>query len=276
MGSDIKRFAMSNIPPVSSEAKSLIETRLATIANEHQVNIIYACESGSRAWGFPSPDSDYDVRFIYAHPWTWYLALEEGDNVIDLPIEDSPVGVLDLGGWDLRKTLRLLRKSNPVIWEWLQSPICYQAEQTGSFRDLQSIFDPFYSPLSACHHYLSICRNTMERELSGGHVRIKKYFYMLRPLLAAAWIERYHTVPPMELAPLLHLLDDQPEINNCIDVLMEQKQHTDEQIPITRIPELDGFLVRELARLQEAAKLLPSAKGNKAGLDKLFQEYLGL
>jgi predicted nucleotidyltransferase len=276
MGNDIKRFAMSTIHSVSSDAKTLIDTRLATIANEHQVNIVYACESGSRAWGFPSPDSDYDVRFIYAHPWTWYLTLEEGDDVIDLPIEDSPAGLLDLGGWDLRKTLRLLRKSNPVIWEWLQSPICYQAESTGHFRDLRGVFDPFYSPISACHHYLSICRNTMERELNGGHVKIKKYFYMLRPLLAAAWIEHYHTVPPMEMAPLLRLLDDQPDITSCIDGLMERKQHTDEQIPIARIPELDGFLTRELGRLQEATKLLPSAKGNKADLDKLFQEYLGL
>jgi uncharacterized protein len=276
MGSENMHFATSNIPPVSLEATTLIEARLAAIANEHQVNIIYACESGSRAWGFPSPDSDYDVRFIYAHPWAWYLALEEGDDVIDLPIEDSPAGLLDLGGWDLRKTLRLLRKSNPVIWEWLQSPIVYQAGKNSRFPVFRNLFDPFYSPISACHHYLSICRNTMERELSGGQVKIKKYFYMLRPLLAAAWIERYQTVPPMELAHLLRLLNDQPEITNCIEGLMERKQHTDEQIPIARIPELDEFLTRELYRLLEAAKLLPSAKGDGASLDKLFQEFLGL
>ena len=276
MGSDSQRLAMPNIPPVSMEAKALIEARLATIANEHQVNIIYACESGSRAWGFPSPDSDYDVRFIYAHPWAWYLALEEGGDVIELPIEDSPAGLLDLGGWDLRKTLRLLRKSNPVIWEWLQSPIVYQAGQTNRFRELHGVFDTFYSPISACHHYLSICRNTMERELGGSQVKIKKYLYMLRPLLAAMWIERYHTVPPMELVPLLCLLGGQPEITNCIDGLMARKQHTDEQIPIARIPELDDFLTLELGRLQEVAKLLPSAKVDKTGLDKLFQEFLGL
>ncbi|MGZ8237331.1 MAG: nucleotidyltransferase domain-containing protein [Methylobacter sp.] len=240
---------MNSKPFVSIEAQSWIESRLAAISKEHQVNILYACESGSRAWGFPSPDSDYDVRFIYAHPWAWYLALEEGDNVIHLPIEDSPAGLLDLGGWDLRKTLRLLRKSNPVIWEWLQSLICYQPGQTGRFRELRSLFDPFYSPISSCHHYLSICRNTKERELSGGHIKIKKYFYMLRPLLAAAWIEQHRAVPPMELAPLLRLLDDQPEIINCIDGLMERKQHTDEQIPITRIPELDMSWVNTLSCL---------------------------
>jgi RNA repair pathway DNA polymerase beta family len=83
MGNDIEHFALSHTSPVSLEAKTLVETRLAKIANQHQVNIIYACESGSRAWGFPSPDSNYDMRFIYVHPWAWYLALDEGDDVID-------------------------------------------------------------------------------------------------------------------------------------------------------------------------------------------------
>jgi predicted nucleotidyltransferase len=267
---------MTFCPSISKEAQALIETRLATIANEHRVSIIYACESGSRAWGFPSPDSDYDVRFIYAHPWTWYLTLEEGEDVIDLPIEDSPVGVLDLGGWDLRKTLRLLRKSNPVIWEWLQSPVCYQTGQPNRLLELRNVLDPFYSPISACHHYLSICRNTMERELNGSNLKIKKYFYMLRPLLAAVWIERFHTIPPMEISPLLRLLDDQLDIKNCIDKLMVQKHHTDEQIYITRIPELDDFLTLELNRLQDSAKLLPMGKRDSANLDTLFHECLGL
>ena len=89
------------------KARTLIETRMASVASEHQVKIFYACESGSRAWGFPSPDSDYDVRFVYVHPWNWYLTLEEYRDVIDLPLEESSAGLLDLGGWDLRKTLRL-------------------------------------------------------------------------------------------------------------------------------------------------------------------------
>jgi uncharacterized protein len=204
------------------------------------------------------------------------LTLEEGEDVIDLPIEDSPVGVLDLGGWDLRKTLRLLRKSNPVIWEWLQSPVCYQTGQPNRLLELRNVLDLFYSPISACHHYLSICRNTMEWELNGSNVKIKKYFYMLRPLLAAFWIERYHTIPPMEISPLLQLLDDQLDIKNCIDELMVRKHRTDEQIPITRIPELNDFLTLELNRLQDSAKLLHTGKGNPASLDKLFHECLGL
>ncbi len=267
---------MSKNEIIVPEARTLIETRMASVASEHQIKIIYACESGSRAWGFPSPDSDYDVRFVYVHPWNWYLTLEEDRDVIDLPLEDSSAGLLDLGGWDLRKTLRLLRKSNPVIWEWLQSPVCYQAEQTQQFRGLRSVFDPFYSPIAACHHYLSLCRNTMNQALSDPNVKIKKYFYMLRPLLAASWIERYHTIPPMELALLLPLLDDQPEIKGCIVDLQERKQHIDEQIPIARIAMIDDFLTTELARLQGSAKMLPTGNGDTANLDRLFQQCLGL
>ncbi|SJM95502.1 conserved hypothetical protein [Crenothrix polyspora] len=149
---------MAISPAVSLAARSLIETRLATLENAHQINIIHACESGSRALGFPSPDSDYDVCFIYTRPWPWYLTLEEVGDVVDLPLEDSPVGVLDIGDWDLRKTLRLVRKSNPVIWEWLQSPIGYQTDKTQQWRELRNVFDAFYSPISACHHYLSLSR----------------------------------------------------------------------------------------------------------------------
>lgn len=267
---------MSHYLPLSPEARTLIGTRLAALAAEHQVKIVTACESGSRAWGFPSPDSDYDVRFIYVHPKTWYLALEEGRDVIDLPIEDSAVGLLDFGGWDMRKTLRLARKSNPVIWEWLQSPIIYQANGLGQTPPLRKMLDPFYSPITACHHYLSLARGTMERELNSPTVKIKKYFYMLRPLLAAAWIERYREVPPMELTPLLALLDGQPAIKASIDDLLERKQVTDEQVPIARITVLDDFLAQELARLQVSAKQLPAAAaGDPAVLDGLFLAFLG-
>ena len=260
---------------LSLEARTLIGTRLAALAAEHQVKIVNACESGSRAWGFPSPDSDYDVRFIYVHPKSWYLALEEGRDVIDLPIEDSVVGLLDFGGWDVRKTLRLARKSNPVIWEWLQSPIIYQGFDTGHRLSLRDELDPLYSPITACHHYLSLARGTMERELRDPTVKIKKYFYMLRPLLAAAWIERYREVPPMALTPLLALLDGQPNIKASIDDLLERKQVTDEQVPIARITVIDDFLAEELARLQESAKQLPAAAGNPAVLDDLFLAFLG-
>lgn len=256
------------------EVQKLIETRLASTTSEHGIKILYACESGSRAWGFPSPDSDYDVRFVYAHPMEWYLTLDEDRDVIDLPLENSPEGLLDLGGWDLRKTLRLLGKSNPVIWEWLQSPIRYQDEKM--FRAHRDIFDPFFSPIAACHHYLSICRNTMNQALNGPTVKIKKYFYMLRPLLAATWIERYHAIPPMELSLLLPLLDNRAEIKDSVLELQERKLSIDEQVPIARIELIDNYLLNEVARLHESGKLLPVGNGDRTELDGLFRKCLGL
>ncbi|NOV29232.1 nucleotidyltransferase domain-containing protein [Methylomonas sp. ZR1] len=256
------------ITPVPAETRQLIESRLASIASEQNIKILYACESGSRAWGFPSPNSDYDVRFIYVHSLDWYLKLDEDRDVIDLPLEHSSAGILDLGGWDLRKTLRLLGKSNPVIWEWLQSPICYHDEKL--LRESREVFDPFYSPIAACHHYLSICRNTMSQGLNESTVKIKKYFYMLRPLLAAVWIERYRSIPPMELEPLLAALDDRLDIKCSISELQERKQNTDEQVPIPRITMIDQFLESEVSRLQEPAKLLPTGGGDKDKLDAFF------
>lgn len=258
--------------PVPTATRQLIKSRLTSIANEQNIRILYACESGSRAWGFPSPDSDYDVRFIYVHSLDWYLKLGEDRDVIDLPLENTPAGILDLGGWDLRKTLRLLGKSNPVIWEWLQSPICYLDEKI--LRESHDVFDPFFSPIAGCHHYLGICRNTMSQGLFEPTVKIKKYFYMLRPLLAAAWIERYRSIPPMELEPLLALLDDRQDVICSIRELQNRKQNIDEQVPIPRITTIDQFLASEMSRLQEAAKSLPVGDGDRDKLDAFFRKSI--
>lgn len=262
------------MPTIPAEVRQLIQTRLSELAALHRIKIFYAVESGSRAWGFPSPDSDYDVRFIYAHPRDWYLSLEEQRDVLDLPLEHHALGLLDLGGWDLRKTLRLARKSNPVIWEWLQSPMVYQGLEPERVQALRGVLDPFYSPIAACHHYLSLARGTMGRELQGATVKIKKYFYMIRPLLAAMWIERHLEIPPMEFMPLLALLDKEPSIRAAIDGLLTLKRHTDESVPILRVAEIDLFLAMELKRLQEASKTLPAAAGDLGMLDGLFLEWL--
>jgi len=258
---------------VSDAVKSLARERLEGVAASERVRIVYACESGSRAWGFPSPDSDYDIRFIYAHDPEWYLSVEEGRDVFEAPIERHELGEIDLGGWDLRKTLRLARKSNPVIWEWLQSPILYQEASARTASDFRAAIDPCFSPIAACHHYLSMCRGTMERELTGPEAKIKKYFYMLRPLLAAAWIERYGGVPPMEFEPLLSLLGD--PLNAQVRELLDRKVKSDERIPIPRLPIIDAFLERELARLTAAAATLPSGKADIEALDGLLRNLSG-
>jgi predicted nucleotidyltransferase len=119
----------------------MICERLTAIELAHRVGVLYACESGSRAWGFASPDSDWDVRFIYLHASDWYLSLIDWKEVIELPIE----GNLDINGWDFRKSLKLLLKGNPVLFEWLASPIVYREDQTVMvrYRELaQHLFRP--------------------------------------------------------------------------------------------------------------------------------------
>ena len=130
-----------------------IKANLAEIEARETVRIVYACESGSRAWGFPSSDSDYDVRFIYLHPLEWYLSIEDKRDVIGDPI----TGQLDVNGWDLRKTLQLFRKSNPPLFEWLNSPIVYLEKYSVASR-LRSLLAVYYSSRTCAYHYLQMAR----------------------------------------------------------------------------------------------------------------------
>ena len=113
-----------DIHPIDPDKRTAVLEALARIEEEHDVRIVFACESGSRGWGFSSPDSDYDVRFIYAHDLDWYLTVFPGRDVIELPIDD----VYDVSGWDLRKALGLLRNGNATLVEWLSSPVVYRAD----------------------------------------------------------------------------------------------------------------------------------------------------
>lgn len=160
--------------------KEKIIARLNNVETEECVKILYACESGSRAWGFPSADSDFDVRFLYLHPKDWYLSidLEQKRDVIERPISDQ----IDLSGWDLRKALWLFRKSNPPLLEWLGSPIVYW-ERYSTATQMRQLAETYYSPKACMYHYLHMARGNYREYLKGEHVWIKKYFYVLRPIL---------------------------------------------------------------------------------------------
>lgn len=189
--------------PIDPETRTEIEQRLAIIESEHNVRVLFACESGSRGWGFASPDSDYDVRFIYVHPLPWYLHVSKERDVIELPISD----VLDINGWELRKALGLLKKGNATLIEWLDSPIVYRADTT--FLDgIRAAACKTYQPERSFHHYVHMARGNYRMYLRGDMVRLKKYLYVLRPLLATLWIEQGRGIAPMRafrtsLKPLL-------------------------------------------------------------------------
>ena len=174
-----------------------IQEQLRRIEESENIKILLAVESGSRAWGFASPDSDYDVRFVYIRRPEDYLRLDAVRDVIELPIDD----VLDINGWDLQKTLRLLYKSNPTLFEWFSSPIVYQkTEFADKFRELMM---HYFSSKKTLYHYISMAEGNYREYLQGEIVRAKKYFYVLRPVLACRWILDRGTPPPMLFSELI-------------------------------------------------------------------------
>lgn len=175
-----------------------IQSAIVNIEHELGVRVLYAAESGSRAWGFASPDSDYDVRFVYAHPRDWYLSVFEQRDVIERMLP----GDLDVSGWDLRKSLRLLSKCNLAFNEWFDSPIVYQADEA-FVLEVRALIAQFFQPARALFHYLGMARSTYADHLAGDEVRLKKLFYFLRPILACRWVEHTRTQPPTAFAQLL-------------------------------------------------------------------------
>jgi predicted nucleotidyltransferase len=248
-----------------------ILTELERIEHEENVRILYACESGSRAWGFPSKDSDYDVRFIYIRPEDWYLSIFEKRDVIERPISD----LLDINGWDLRKALNLFRKSNPPLLEWLQSPIVYKEnyEITEQIRQI-SLFT--FSPRSCMYHYLHMAKGNYREYLQGGQVRIKKYFYVLRPVLACEWIEKWNTMPPIEFDRLVDAVVPRgSELEVVIDGLLTRKRAGDEMDYEPRINPINEYLAERIQYYEHVAKGMQSSNGDQdQRLDDLFRTVL--
>lgn len=209
-----------------------------------------AVESGSRAWGFASPDSDYDVRFIYVRPRDSYLRLDRVRDVIELPIND----ILDINGWDVDKALKLLHKSNPTVFEWFSSPIIYQ---TSPFAEqFKPVMLRYFSSKSGLWHYLHMAESNYREFLRGDKVKAKKYFYVLRPILACRWILERETPPPMAFAELMK--SQLPEdLQKTVRQLLALKINAPEVIMIPRIDILNDYLDRSIVEVKEQIEKLP-------------------
>jgi len=253
---------------MTQEITTKIKAELSRIQEAESVAILYACESGSRAWGFESDDSDYDVRFIYIRPTRWYLTIQRERDVIEKPIDDE----IDVSGWDVPKALELLRKSNPPLIEWLQSPIVYLQKSTFVER-LRDLMDEYYSPMSCMYHYLHMAENNFREYLTDQEVWTKKYFYVLRPVLACIWIEQGHGVVPIEFGKLVDRVVVDQGLRSEIDSLLEAKRSGAELDRGPRNNVISGFLEREFSRLQ-AETQTPAKTKDPATLDGLFVDIL--
>ncbi len=235
--------------------------RLTAIEREHDVRILFACESGSRAWGFASPDSDYDVRFLFVQRSSRYLSVQEPRDGLEFSVE----GLLDLSGWDVRKALRLLRKSNAALFEWLQSTIVYR-EDAVAMAGIRALVASAHSPVASLAHYLGLARGTWTREFTGSEVSLKKYFYVLRPLLAARWSETQPVPAPIALVGLLEQAALADDVRAAITDLLRRKSDAEEKARVVRVPVLDAFVAAELARLA-AIRFPPAPAPDPAPFD---------
>lgn len=231
--------------------KELIQEKLREIEQREECRILLAVESGSRAWGFASPDSDYDVRFIYVRPEKAYLRLDRTRDVIEVPINDE----LDINGWDIDKTLRLLHKSNPTVFEWFSSPIIYQ---TSTFADqFRPIMQKYFSSKAGLWHYLHMAEGNYRDYLRGEMVRAKKYFYVLRPILACKWILEKGAPPPMLFSDLVK--SELPvDLSETVYQLLDLKMNSPEIKEIPRIDQLNRYLDAGIVSVKEQIEKLPN------------------
>jgi uncharacterized protein len=250
--------------------QQLINSRLVEIQCDNNIKIVYACESGSRAWGFPSANSDYDVRFIYIHSMNWYLSIDEKRDVIECPI----TGPLDINGWDLRKALRLLRKTNPPLLEWLGSPIIYLEKYTTAER-MRGLAKEYYSPSACLYHYLHMARGNFREYLQGETVWVKKYFYVLRPILAMKWIEEERGIVPTDFNVTVEKLALSPELKDAIAKLLESKRAGNELDKGEKIPVISNFIEGELARWENMKVPRSIVDTHNEKLDEFFRESIG-
>lgn len=244
-----------------------IKNKLDEIENTENARVILAVESGSRAWGFPSPDSDYDARFVYVRQFKDYLRVTPMRDVIEWQLDD----VFDINGWDLQKALRLMYNSNPSLIEWCNSPIVYRENELAEpFRELAA---EFFSPMKSIMHYASMARRNYNTYLQDDEVRLKKYFYVLRPVLAARWVAHNNSAPPMLFNELVRAELD-PGIVPVVEELLSIKKETSEIGTGPKIPELDTYIKEQLKVIAEEEGKAENRKGDWNKLEEFFRSVV--
>lgn len=256
---------MKASPNIAKDIFNIVQEHLLQIEKEHNVVILQAIESGSRAWGFPSPDSDYDVRFIYAHQKDWYLQLNEERDVIELPINDE----LDIAGWDCRKALNLANSGNAVVQEWMISPIVYQ--QSDTFEALSKLINKVFNPISSYHHYRSMAKKAYADIEQAEQKKLKRFFYFARATLSAQWIMKKKTMPSIVFADLVsELITDQSMVEE-IKNLVNQKAQESEQSSL-KVPPSVYTTITELFESLDETLSIDSIRENISNDD--FREFL--
>lgn len=255
---------------ITDETLRRIHGLLREIEQRRNLRIVFACESGSRAWGFASSDSDFDVRFIFARPTAEYLRLRPPADAFDLPAD----GDIDAAGWDIRKTAELMSRSNPPLLEWLDSPIIYRADDF-AFERLRKLRDHYFDPKKSAFHYLNLARGVWHKYIEGNSRPVrKKYLYVLRPLACIRYIELHRRQPPTEFENVLSGIDWPERAMASVRHLVEQKKAAAELGMAASDPVLDQYIVAWLNQAERLAQSLPPQQRDLRLLDELIEQVI--
>lgn len=227
---------------ISREKTEAILSLLSNIESERNIKIIHAIESGSRAWGFPSVDSDYDVRFIYYHEKDWYITPFDRKDTIDISMQ----GDLDAGGWDIGKCLSLLYKGNAVLQEWLNSPVVYRSNSE-MHKVLRDFAAKEFNPAAAFYHYISLAKRKFLDEATASNA--KYFLYGLRAVLCAQFIADNKQVPPVLFDTLVKKYIPDSEVPS-LNQLLKYKSVGGEKDQLAISPALWDFSIAMFERLQ--------------------------
>ncbi|WP_291728144.1 nucleotidyltransferase domain-containing protein [Bernardetia sp.] len=259
---------------IPTNIQDYIEECLQQLESEKNIKILYACESGSRAWGFGSPDSDYDVRFLFVHDKEKYVSIHSPLDSIDRFFEND----VDVSAWDIRKALGLLKKSNATPFEWLQSPIIYR--QNEEFRNqLWELSKLYFSPKTLIFHYLGIAKGMLSK-IEDHQISIKKYFYVLRPVLAAYYIKTRNQPAPTEFRFLVENLvqvensTKNKEVKEAIEELWKQKIIAKEGEKIKIPTFIHSFITEQISECGAYASNLKRKEEENEPLNEFFRSLL--
>lgn len=251
-----------------------IISKLKQTEEDHNVKIALAIESGSRAWGFASEDSDYDCRFIYTHPKDWYISVFDKKDTIIYDVDK----IFDINGWDIKKVLKHISKSNAVMFEWLSSNQIYVKNDEVKII-LNDLAADFFNPISVSYHYLSIAKNKLNEilddEIINNKTKLKKYFYVMRPIANLNFIYDFNKMPPIEYDKTLSCIKIDDKIYDQIQIFKNIKIKTDESFEIPRNDILIGYFNNQINEFSIKIKNIKHNKSYK-NIDTAFIKILEL
>ena len=247
--------------------EKIIQHKLEKIERQEGIKILFAIESGSRAWGFSSEDSDFDVRFVYVRSKNEYLQISELPDFLNLPINN----MLDINGWDVKKFLKLLYASNATPFEWMQSPIVY-AKDGETFETIKKILPDYFCQRSLIHHYLGLV-SKMFANINNSEIRLKTLFYIFRSLLAAKFVHETNAYPPMEFSELLKQINDVSILNETKRLLELKSKSSDKQTVVIN-DRLKKYLIDLNLCLSNSEKIKRKGTFNSTVLNKIYRKII--